>query len=69
MEEILHDVKDTSVYLDDIGAFSFTWEQHILLVEKTLHLVEAYSFTINLIKCKWAIQETDWLGYLLTLNV
>ncbi|KAL7457677.1 hypothetical protein ACHAXS_000404, partial [Conticribra weissflogii] len=26
MEEVLLDIDDTSVYLDDIGAFSFTWE-------------------------------------------
>ncbi len=25
MEEVLSNVKDTGVYLDDIGAFTFTW--------------------------------------------
>ncbi len=34
MEEVLHNVKDIGVYLNDIGAFSFTWELHILLLEK-----------------------------------
>ncbi len=29
MEEVLHDVANTSVYLDNIGAFSFTWEHHL----------------------------------------
>ncbi len=25
MEKVLCDIKDTSIYLDNIGAFSFTW--------------------------------------------
>ncbi len=37
MEEVLRNVEGTSVYLDDIGAFSFTWEHHILLLDKILH--------------------------------
>ncbi len=59
MEEVLCNVKVIGVYLDNIGAFSFTWEHHILLLDKKLHWLEAISFTINLLKCKWAIQETD----------
>ncbi len=64
MEEVLHNVKDTGVYLDDIGAFSFTGEHNILLLDKILHWLEG--FTVNLLKYEWAIQETDWLGYWLT---
>ena len=66
MEEVLCDVEDTGVYLDNIVAFSFTWEHHILLLDKILHWLEANSFTVNLLKYEWAIQETDWLGYWLT---
>ncbi len=62
MEEVPHNVKDTGVYLDNIGAFSFTWEHHMLIVDKILHWLEANSFTINPLKCEWAIQKTDWLG-------
>ncbi len=65
MEEVLHNVKDTSVYLDDIGALPFTWEHHILLLDRILHWLEANNFTVPL-KCEWALQETDWLGYWLT---
>ncbi len=61
MEEALHNVADTSVYLDNIGAFSFTWEHYILLVDKNFHWLEANGFTVNPLKCEWAIQETDWL--------
>ncbi len=47
MEKILHDVKDTSIYLDNIDALSFTWEHHVLLLDKILHWLEANGFTGN----------------------
>ncbi len=34
MEEVLHDIENTGFYLDYIGAFSFTWEHHVLLLDK-----------------------------------
>ncbi len=31
MEEVLHEVDNTGVYLDDIGALSMTWKNNLLL--------------------------------------
>ncbi len=61
MKEVLCDMDDTGVYLDNIGAFSFTWEHYVLLLYKILHRLEANGFTFNPLKCKQAIQETDLL--------
>ncbi len=47
MEEALSNAEDTSVYLDDIGAFSFIWEHRILLLDKILYWLEANSFRLN----------------------
>ncbi|KAL7462294.1 hypothetical protein ACHAXS_002680, partial [Conticribra weissflogii] len=40
MEEVLHNVEDIGVYLDNISAFFFTWEHHMLLLNKILHWLE-----------------------------
>ncbi len=34
MEEVLCNVEDNGIYLDNIGAFSFPWEHHMLLFNK-----------------------------------
>jgi hypothetical protein len=36
MENIFRDVKDAEVYINDIGAFSTTWEHHMKLLQVIL---------------------------------
>ncbi len=62
-EEVLWKVDNICVNLNNIGAFTFTWEHRILILDKILDRFQVNGFTINLLKCKWVIQETDWLGY------
>ena len=59
MENIFCDVKDTEVYIDNIGAFSNTWDHHINLLRIIMTKLQDNGFTVNPLTCDWAVQETN----------
>ncbi len=62
MKNIFRDITDAEVYIDDIGAFSHSWDNHLKLLRIILNKLQENSFTVNPLKCEWAVIETDWLG-------
>jgi hypothetical protein len=66
MENVLSDIKDGDLIIDDVGAFSDDWDHHVISIATILWGLCENGFTINPHKCKWAVKETDWLGYWLT---
>eukprot|EP00957_Ditylum_brightwellii_P069647 5289471-Ditylum_brightwellii.AAC.1 len=66
MENILCDIEDADIYIDDVGPFSDNWESHIKLIDEILRRLHENRFTINPLKCEWAVKKTNWLGYWLT---
>jgi hypothetical protein len=66
MENVLSDINDADVYIDDVGAFSNDWDHHVNLLATILRQLRENGFTINPLKCEWAIKETVWLDYWLT---
>jgi putative transposase len=66
MEDMFRNFNKVDVYMDNVGVFSKDWDTHCVSLSSILNVLETNGFTVNPAKCKWAVQETDWLGYWLT---
>jgi hypothetical protein len=69
MTQLLQDMEEVEVFIDDIIVFTNGfYEDHLKVVQRVLQHLEDNGFTVNPRKCKFAVQETDYLGYLFTPN-
>jgi hypothetical protein len=57
---------DVEVYIDDVGIFSNTYEDHMKMISAVLKRLEENGLKVNPLKCEWVVQETDFLGHWLT---
>ncbi len=63
IENIFRDVAEVEVYIDDIGVFSDSWEQHLAVLCIVFQKLQKNCLTVNPLKCECAVKETDCLGY------
>jgi hypothetical protein len=57
MENIFKDISETEVYIDDKGVFTNNWEEHMKVLRIVLQKLQDNGFTINALKCEWAVKE------------
>ena len=66
MEQKLYGL-DCTIYLDDIGYWTNgTYNDNMNGVQKILERLAKYNSKTNLLKCEWAVKETNFLEYILT---
>eukprot|EP00536_Pseudo-nitzschia_multiseries_P007507 jgi/Psemu1/18098/gm1.18098_g len=68
LEKVLRSIPDLEVYIDcdNITSFGSIFEDHLQLLDTILACLQDKGFVINLLKCKWIIKETNFLGRWLT---
>ena len=66
MHSVLDDIEGIEFYMDNLGVFSSSWPDPLSLLSTILGHLENVRFTINPLKCEWAIQEMDFLWHWLT---
>ena len=67
MHPLFSDLPNVECFIDDIGIFSpRSFADHISQIYQVLLRLERNGFTVNPLKCDWAVTTTDFLGFLLT---
>ena len=62
---LLNDGDKSVVYIDDIGVFSSSWEEHCVHIRAVLSRLQEAGLTANTTKCSWAQTHCEFLGHLI----
>ena len=60
--------KFVQVYLDDIMIYSKTWTEHLEHIQKVLNKLKENKLVAKLKKCKWRLEEVQYLGQIISCN-
>ena len=67
MENLLQDLlEEIVIYIDDILVTNHSWSSHLHLLDNILACLEDAGFSVNPLKCEWAVKEMDFLGHWMT---
>ncbi len=64
MEEVLHGVGNTDIYLDDNGAFSMTWGAPYLIIRQIAPSIESQWFHCQSAQMQMG-HPKNWLAWIL----
>lgn len=56
------------IYLDDLLIYADTLEEHDAIVREVLRRLTKHNLAVAPQKCKWAVQEVEFLGYIINAN-
>src|SRR5215469_6165258 len=63
LREILHDMKNTESYMDDIIIFTRGWNEHLDEIEKLCSRLKEAGFTVRPSKCEFGMRGMEFLGH------
>ena len=66
LSSTLYDIESADCYIDDIVAYTKTWEGHLATLDKLLTRLEAVNLKAKLGKCIFAAAELPFLGQIIS---
>ena len=64
MTDMLQGIPNTLWYINDVGIWTKgTFPEHLYVVDAVLERLSNNNMKCNPLKCDWAVQETDFLGF------
>ena len=65
---VFQDCKEVITYVDDLLTMAQTHEEMLRNLDKIFAILRLHNLKLNLRKCKFGLQEIDWLGFTIDAN-